>query len=145
MLKGIDPLLSPALLKVLCEMGHGDEIVVADGNFTAETLGHGKQLIRLPGIGLHRACQAVLSVLPLDAAVAQPVAYMKVSDMPAGYASALQQAVIGLLAEPTQCEPVERFAFYERVKQAYAIVQTGEMQPYANFIFKKGIIVEAQA
>ena len=150
MLKGIDPLLSPELLKVLCEMGHGDEVVVADANFTAETLGHGKQLIRLPGISLPRACQAVLSVFPLDAAIAQPVAYMKVCDTPAGYASALQQAVIGLLAatgsaDPAQCEAVERFAFYERVKHAYAIVQTGEMQPYANFIFKKGVIAEALA
>ena len=150
MLKGVDSLLSPELLKVLCEMGHGDEVVVADANFTAETLGHGKKLIRLPGISLHRACQAVLSVFPLDAAVTQPVAYMKVCDTPARYTSALQQSVIGLLAEtgsaaPAQCEAVERFAFYERVKNAYAIVQTGEMQPYANFIFKKGVIADALA
>jgi len=150
MLKWIDPLLSPELLKILCEMGHGDEIVVADANFTAETLGHGKQLIRLPGIGLHRACQALLSVFPLDAAVAQPVAYMKVCDTPAGYASVLQQSVLDLLAEtgsadPAQCEAVERFAFYDRVKKAYAIVQTGEMQPYANFTFKKGVIADALA
>lgn len=150
MLKGIDPLLSPTLLKVLCEMGHGDEIVVADANFTAETLGHGKHIIRLPGISLHRACQALLSVFPLDAAVAQPVMYMKVCDTPADYASALQKSVIGLLSEtgsagPAQCEAVERFAFYERVRQAYAIVQTGEMQPYANFIFKKGVIADALA
>lgn len=150
MLKGIDPLLSPELLKILCEMGHGDEIVVADANFTAETLAHGKQLIRLPGIGLHRACQALLSVFPLDAAVAQPVAYMKVCDTPAGYASVLQQSVLDLLAQtgsagPAQCEAVERFAFYDRVKQAYAVVQTGEMQPYANFTFKKGVIADALA
>lgn len=150
MLKGIDPLLSPTLLKVLCEMGHGDEIVVADANFTAETLGYGKHIIRLPGISLHRACQALLSVFPLDAAVTQPVTYMKVCDTPAEYTSVLQQSVIGLLAEtgsaePAQCEAVERFAFYDRVKQAYAIVQTGEMQPYANFIFKKGVIANALA
>lgn len=150
MLKGIDPLLSPELLKVLCEMGHGDEVLVADANFTAETLGHGKHIIRLPGIGLQRACQAVLSVFPLDAAVSQPVAYMKVSDTPPGYTSALQRSVIALLAEtgsaePAQCEAVERFAFYERVKKVYAIVQTGEMQPYANFIFKKGVIADALA
>jgi L-fucose mutarotase len=131
-------------------MGHGDEVVVADANFTAETLGPGKHIIRLPGISLHRACQALLSVFPLDASVAQPVAYMKVCDTPAGYASALQKSVIGLLAEtgsadPAQSEAVERFTFYERVKQAYAIVQTGEMQPYANFIFKKGVIADALA
>jgi len=148
MLKGIDPLLSPALLQVLAEMGHGDEIVIADANFTAATLGRGKVLIRLPGAGVPRTCEAVLSLLPLDAAVAQPVAYMQVSDTPAGYRSALQRRVISRLAEagwaaPEQCEAVERFAFYERVQRAHAIVQTGELQPYANFILKKGVIGEA--
>lgn len=145
MLKGIDPLLSPELLKILCEMGHGDEVAVVDANFTAESLGHGKPVVRLPGSDLYRACEAVLSVFPLDAAVMQPVGYMKVSDTPEGYTSTLQLSVIvlleqGGLAEPGQCEAIERFSFYERVKQAYAIVQTGEMQSYANFIFKKGVI-----
>lgn len=145
MLKGIDPLLSPELLKVLAEMGHGDEIALVDANFTAVTLGFGKPIIRLPGVGLQRACEAVLSVFPLDAAVDQPVAFMKVSDSAEGYVSALQRSLIARFsalgsAEERQCEAVERFAFYERVKQAYAIVQTGEMQPYANFIFKKGVI-----
>ena len=150
MLKGIDQLLSPDLLKVLCEMGHGDEIAVVDANFTAETLGAGKPIVRLPGIGLLRACEAVLSVFPLDTAVAQSVGYMKVSNTPEGYTSPLQLSVIELLEEidaarPEQCEEVERFRFYERVKQAYAIVQTGEMQTFANFIFKKGVIADALA
>lgn len=150
MLKGIDPLLSPELLKVLCEMGHGDEIVLVDANFTSESLGHGKPIIRLPGIDLYRACAALLSVFPLDAAVTQPVAYMKVSDTPEGYTSALQRSVIELLATTgsaaaEQCEAVERFSFYDRVEQSYAILQTGEMQPYANFLFKKGVIAEALA
>ncbi len=148
MLKGIDPLLTPELLRVLAEMGHGDEIVVADANFTATTLGRGKPLIRLPGADLQRACEAVLSLLPLDVAVAQPVAYMQVSDSADGYRSALQRRVIWRLGEagwatPSQCQGVERFAFYERVHGAHAIVQTGELQPYANFIFKKGVIGEA--
>lgn len=150
MLKGIDPLLSPELLKVLAEMGHGDEVVVVDANFTATTLGRGNPIIRLPGVGLRRACEAVLSVFPLDAAVAQPVAFMKVSDTPEGYTSALQRNLIEMFAvlgsaDAHQCEAVERFAFYERVKQAYAIVQTGEMQPYANFLFKKGVISDLLA
>ncbi len=150
MLKGIDPLLSPELLKVLAEMGHGDAIVVVDANFTATTLGRGKPLIRLPGIGLQRACEAVLSVFPLGTAAEQPVACMKVSDRPEGYISPLQRSVIELCAAlgsagAQHCEAVERFAFYERVKQAYAIVQTGEMQPYANFLFKKGVISDALA
>lgn len=150
MLKGIDHLLSPDLLKVLSEMGHGDEVVVVDANFTAETLGVGKPIVRLPGIGLLRACEAVLSVFPLDTAVSESVAYMKVSGTPEGYTSPLQLSVIELLEEigsarPEQCEEVERFKFYERVKQAYAIVQTGEMQPFANFIFKKGVIADGLA
>ena len=75
MLKGIDPLLTPELLKVLAEMGHGDEIVIADANFTAATLGRGKTLIQAPGIGVLRMCEAVLSLLPLDAAVARAAAF----------------------------------------------------------------------
>lgn len=142
MLKGIDAVLTPELLKVLCEMGHGDEIAVVDANFTAASLGRGKPLIRLAGVDLHRACTAVLSVFPLDQSVARPVAYMKVEDTPDGHTSAAQRAVIAL-AGAARCTPVERFPFYERVSQAYAIVQTGEAQPYANFIFKKGVISAA--
>ena len=150
MLKGIDPALTPELLKVLCEMGHGDEIVVVDANFTAASLGRGKPVIRMPGIDLRRACEAELSVLPLDQSVEQPVAYMKVENTPDGYASAVQRSVIALAGElasaaPGQCAAVERFAFYDRVGGAYAIVQTGEVQPYANFIFKKGVIGAALA
>jgi L-fucose mutarotase len=141
MLKGIDPLLTPELLKVLAEMGHGDAIAVVDANFTATTLGRGKPLVRLAGAGLQRACAAVLAVFPLGTAAEQPVAFMKVGDTPDGYVSPLQRAVMAL-CEPGEGEAVERFAFYERVKQAYAIVQTGEMQPYANFIFKKGVIAD---
>ncbi|KAF3996976.1 RbsD/FucU family protein [Glaciimonas immobilis] len=145
MLKGIDTLLSPELLKILCEMGHGDELAVVDANFTSESLGRGKPIVRLPGSDLYRACEAVLSVFPLDAAVEYPVGYMQVSDAPAGYTSTVQLSVVVFLqttglAQPEQCEAIERFKFYERVKQAYAIVQTGEMQSYANFIFKKGVI-----
>ncbi len=150
MLKGIDPLLTPELLKLLAEMGHGDEIVIADANFTATTLAAGKPVVHLPGVGVQRTCEAVLSVLPLDEGVAQPVAYMQVSDTPEGYRSALQRRVIGRLAEAgwardSQCEAMERFSFYERVKRAHAIVLTGELQPYANFLLKKGVIGEALA
>lgn len=150
MLKGIDPLLSPELLKILCEMGHGEEIVLVDANFTSQSLGRGKPLVRLPGVGLARASAALLSVFPLDDKVAQPVAYMKVCGTPDGYASAVQRELLALIeaggsATPAQCEATERFAFYERVKGAYAIVQTGEMQPYANFLFKKGVISEPLA
>ncbi|MEC5162803.1 L-fucose mutarotase [Janthinobacterium sp. CG_23.3] len=145
MLKGIDPLLSPELLKILCEMGHGDEVVLVDANFTGQTLGAGKPLVRLPGVDLARACAAVLSVLPLDDKVRQPVAFMKVCETADGYLSGLQRDLLAQFADsgaaqPAQCEALERFAFYARVKGAYAIVQTGEMQPYANFLFKKGVL-----
>jgi L-fucose mutarotase len=148
MLKGIDPLLTPELLKVLAEMGHGDEIVIADANFTAATLGRGKAVIHLPGVGVERVSEAVLSLLPLDAAVAQPVACMQVCGMPDGWRSALQRRLLARLAEqgwarPEQVQAVERFAFYDRVLKAHAIVLTGEPQPYANFVFKKGVIGEA--
>ena len=147
MLKGIDPLLTPDLLKLLCEMGHGDEIVLADANFTAESLSGGRPVLRLAGAGMQAACRAVLSVFPLDSYVAQPVAYMKVGDTAEGYLSELQRSVVSRMeqdgaARPAQCEAMERFAFYDRARRAYAIVQTGEMQAYANFIFKKGVIAE---
>ena len=147
MLKGIDPLLSPDLLKLLCEMGHGDEIVLADANFTSGSLGRGKTVLRLPGIGMRRACAAVLSVLPLDDFVPQPIAYMQVGGTPAGYRSQLQREVIADMsasgsASGDQCEALERFAFYDRVGRAYAIVQTGELQAWANFVLKKGVIAE---
>jgi L-fucose mutarotase len=141
MLKNIDPVLTPALLKLLCEMGHGDEVVLADANFTAESLAGGQPVLRLPGIGMARACAAVLSVLPLDDAVPRPVAYMQVSGTADGYRSALQREILDPLG--AQCEAIERFAFYDRVRGAYAIVQTGEMQPFANILFKKGVIADA--
>ena len=91
--------------------------------------------------------KAVLSLLPLDAAVTQPVAYMKVCDTPEGYRSAQQREVMVALeadghVQPGQCAPMERFAFYDRVKNAFAIVHTGELQPYANVILKKGVLGE---
>ncbi|MGY0194676.1 RbsD/FucU family protein [Leptothrix sp. BB-4] len=153
MLKGIDPLISPDLLKVLADMGHGNEIVVADANFTAASLsigpdGERKPVIHLPGAGILRTVQAITSLLPLDAAVEQPVAYMHVSGQPEGYRSRLQRDIIGWLneaghARPEQCQAIERFAFYDRVRTAYAIVLTSDLQPYGNFILKKGVIGEA--
>lgn len=146
MLKGIDPVLSPDLLKLLAEMGHDEALVLADANFTAMSLGSGKPVLRLPGVGMVRALQAVTSLLPLADDVPQPVAYMQVSGTPDGYRSALQREAIGLLASaglpPERVEAVERFAFYDRVRQAYAIVVTGELQPFGNFILRKGVIGE---
>ena len=148
MLKNIDPLLTPELLKVLCEMGHGDELVLADANFTAESLGRGRLVLRLPGADMKRACAAVLSVFPLDESVAWPAGYMQVGGAPESYRSALQRSVIeGAASVDPACdsskwEALERFSFYERAARAYAIVQTGEMQAWANFVFKKGVIAD---
>jgi L-fucose mutarotase len=147
MLKGIDPLLSPELLKLLAEMGHDDALVLADANFTAMSLGAGKPVLRLPGVGMARTVQAVASVLPLAADVPQPVAYMQVCGSAPGYRSALQRETLAVLAQEGlaegQAEALERYAFYERVKSAYAIVVTGECQPWANFILRKGVVGEA--
>jgi L-fucose mutarotase len=153
LLKHIDPLLSPELLKILAEMGHEDAIVLADANFTAMRYRDSttsQTVVRLPGVGLARAAQAVLSVLPLGIAAEMPVAYMQVTEAPAGQASKVQQEVINLVQADAahadiKAQAVERFAFYERAKLAYVIVQTGEQQPYANFIFKKGVITRAQS
>lgn len=144
MLKGIDPLLSPDLLKLLAEMGHDDAIVLADANFTAMSLGVGKPVLRLPGVGMARAVQAVASVLPLADDVPCPVAFMQVGGTEPPYLSGLQRDTLAVLegfgVSVAQLEPIERYAFYERVKTAYAIVVTGELQPWGNFILRKGVI-----
>jgi L-fucose mutarotase len=145
MLKGIDPILSPELLMHLSAMGHGEWVAVVDANFTANYLSQGKPLVRLPGISLERACQAVLSVFPLDEFVTQPAAYMHVCDAPANHRTDAQKAVVKLLAKEgmpiKRIEAVERFAFYERVKAASLIVQCGEGTAYGNAMFAKGVIL----
>ena len=146
MLKGIDPVLTPELVRVMMEMGHDDAIVLADANFTAVRYANGKPIIRLPGIGMARAVAAVTSVLPLVADEVHPVGFMQVSHKPADYRSELQREVLATL-EPTflngqSAEPIERYAFYERTKSAFAIILTGEMQPFGNFLLRKGVIGE---
>lgn len=144
MLKGIDPILSPELLKVLAEMGHDDAIVLADANFTAMSLGAGKPVLRLPGVGMVRALQAVTSVLPLAEDVPAPVAFMQVGGTEAPYRSAMQREATAMFEASglpaSRMEPVERFAFYDRVRQAYVIVVTGELEPWGNFLLRKGVL-----
>ncbi len=146
MLKGINPLITPDLLKLLMEMGHDDSLVLADANFTALSLGAGKPVLRLPGASMFQTVKAIDPLLPLAADVEHPIAFMQVSDTIAPYRSALQREVLGLLETsllPDQkAEPLERYAFYERVRGAYAIVLTGELQPFGNFILRKGVIGE---
>ncbi|MGG1311713.1 MULTISPECIES: L-fucose mutarotase [Cohnella] len=141
MLYGISPLISPELLKVLMEMGHGDEIVLADGNFPAAS--HAARLVRCDGHKIPELLDAILKLFPLDTYVERPAAVMQVvpgdtaqTPIWEEYRAIIQQRTG--IAEPF--EEVERFAFYERAKKAYAIVATGESALYANLILKKGVI-----
>lgn len=138
MLKSINPLLTGELLSILADMGHGDELVIVDANFPADAMA--QRLVRLPGISATNALEAVLSVLPLDDFVDLPAAAMDApGERPPIYPefeALLEKAegrAIGL-------DPVERFAFYERAKGAYAIIATGERRLYANIILKKGVL-----
>jgi len=110
------------------------------------SLGAGKPVLRLPGTSMVRVVRAIDSVLPLAADVSHPIAFMQVSDTAAPYRSALQREVLGLLAGSLlahqQAESIERNAFYARVQRACAIVVTGELQPFGNFILRKGVIGE---
>lgn len=141
MLKNIPNILSPELLKTLMEMGHGDELVIADGNFPAATMA--KRLIRLDGHGVPEILEAILKLFPLDT----------YSDKPVG----LMEVVPGDKVEPTiwndyeniikeSGEPfdsfgfIERFNFYDRAKKAFAVVATSESALYANIILKKGVV-----
>ena len=149
MLKGIDPLLTPDLLKHLCAMGHGEWVAVVDANFTADWLADGKPVIRLPGHSLPRVARAVLSVFPLATDVGQPAGYMKHAELAPGQTTAAQQAFIEAAGAegvaPAQVEAIERFAFYERVKAASLIVQSGEATAYGNAILCKGVILPTSA
>ena len=141
MLIGIPSIVSPELLKVLAEMGHGDEIVLADGNFPAAS--HAQRLIRCDGHGVPALLDAVLQLIPLDAYVDKPAALMQVVpgdpvETPIWSQYAQITAKRTGLADPF--EQVDRFAFYERAKQAYAIVATSESALYANLILKKGVV-----
>jgi L-fucose mutarotase len=149
MLKGINPLLTPDLLKVLASMGHGDEIVIADANFTARALAQrvngSVPVLHCPGVDVLAMAQAVLSLLPLANDVDQPVGFMQVEHTAGDYRSAQQRAVLAMLAalghaQPAQCAAIERYAFYDRVREVQAIVLTGERQPYANLLLRKGVI-----
>jgi L-fucose mutarotase len=141
MLKGLDPLLSPDLLYVLAQMGHGDQIALVDSNFPAVSTA--RRLIRLDGCDLPTAARAVLSVLPLDSFVERPIAAMDVVDQP-GVVPQVQQDVfaVAYTAEGREVpvERLERFAFYARAREAFAVVATSEARPYGCILLTKGVI-----
>ncbi len=144
MLRGIPRCLSPALLKALCEMGHGDELVIADGNFPSESVGKNAVVVRADGHGAAEILDAVLSLMPLDAYVACPAALMAVMPGDATPTPPIWETYRTVLKkwEPEHggVEEMERFAFYERAKKAYLVIATGETEIYANILLKKGVV-----
>lgn len=141
MLKGIDPLLSGDLLKILDDMGHGDQLLLVDRNYPAAA--SGKPVIRLGDVGVLRTAKAILSVYPLDSFIDHPLERMEVEDDPVK-TTALQDDLLQLAKESENRDleygVIPRLNFYERAKNAYAVVHTLEDQPYGCFILHKGVI-----
>ena len=142
MLKGIPSILSPELLKILMEMGHGDTIVLGDGNFPAASIAKNSQLVRLDGHGVPEVLDAILQLFPLDPYVEAPVSLMEVvPGDPVETPIWDEYARIVEKHEPaTKIGHIERFQFYEVAKKAYAVVATGETALYANIILQKGVV-----
>ncbi len=141
MLKGISPLLQPELLKVLAEMGHGDEIVIGDANFPAASMG--KRCVRCDGHKVTELLDAILQLFPLDTFVEAPVTLMEVVPGTAPDEPPIWNEFRKVIDKHEPGKKIgfeERFAFYERSKQAFATIQTGETALYACVILKKGVI-----
>lgn len=142
MLKHIPNILCPDLLKILMEMGHGDELVIADGNFPSASIA--QRLIRLDGHGIPKILEAILTVFPLDTYVKLPAGLMAVTPgdtvKPVIW-NEYKKIILGSKEPFTDFEYIERFAFYERARKAYAVIATGESALYANIILKKGVVV----
>ena len=144
MLKGIPQILSPELLKVLCEMGHSDCLVLADGNFPAESMGKDAVVVRCDGHGVPELLDAILELFPLDTYVEHPVNLMEV--MPGDTVETpiwdIYKEIVAKHDERgASCVGnIERFAFYEEAKKAYAIIANGEKAVYANVMLQKGVV-----
>ena len=140
MLKGISPVVSPDLLKLLCEMGHGDEIVLADSNFPG--VGIAKRLVRADGLSITTILEGILPLFVLDS-YADPLIMMQVvagDRLDPAVEADYMQAVRRHQPEAAAPVRIERTAFYERARQAFAVVMTGELRIYGNLILKKGVI-----
>ena len=142
MLKNVPKIVSPDLIKTLCEMGHGDEIVIADGNFPVETFG--KRVIRADGIGGTAMLEAVLSLIPLDTYSNPNIILMQLMECDQGKINPVIWKEYEKIGEKhdknVKIGHIDRFAFYERAKTAFAVIATGEEAVYANIILKKGVI-----
>jgi L-fucose mutarotase len=140
MLKGIPSILSPELLKILMEMGHGDELVIADGNFPAAAIA--QRLVRSDGNMVPELLEAIMKFFPLDKYVPKPVALMALVPGET-YRPEIWETYRAICKKQeyfTDFESVERFEFYERAKKAYAVIATSETALYANIILKKGVM-----
>ena len=145
MLQGISKLLTGDLLKALCDMGHGDELVIADANFPGERVA--RRLIRLPGISGTELLRAIAPLIPLDAYSPAPALVMQLTDsdrakgMPDPAIWGEYEAILREhYGEDTRVDTIERQAFYERAKTAYLVIQTGEECIYGNLLLAKGVI-----
>ena len=146
MLKGIPQILSPELLKVLCEMGHSDRLVISDGNFPAESIGKDAIVIRCDGHGVPEILDAILQVFPLDTYVEKPANLMQVMDGD-DVETPIWDTYKEIIAKHDErggdaVGNIERFAFYDEAKTAYAIIATSEKALYANIMLQKGVVVE---
>lgn len=146
MLKGLDPVLSADLLWLLAAMGHGDDLALVDANHPAETIARATtsgRLVRLPGLTMQRAAKAILSVLPIDDFEPEPVRRMLVVDEPAQIPPvqiAVQEELDSAAGRPMPLVGIERYAFYEAARAAFAVVQVGDPRPYGCFLLRKGVI-----
>lgn len=143
MLKNIDPLLNADLLHVLAAMGHGDDLALVDRNFPA--VANARRLIRLDGTDIVTAGRAILSVYPLDSFVDHPVMRMQMVGKPDEIPPVQQDFQKIVDAAERRSWPmgsIERFAFYEATRQAFAVVATGENRPYGCFLLRKGVIFD---
>ncbi len=142
MLKGISKIVSPELVKVLCEMGHGDEIVIADGNFPSENFG--QRVIRADGISGTAMLDACLQLIPLDTYSDPNFILMQLMDCDKGKINPVIWEEYKAVAEKHDANVrvgnIDRFEFYKRAQKAYAVIATGEAAVYANVILKKGVI-----
>ena len=144
MLKGINPLLNADVLHVLRAMGHGDDLIIADTNFPSDSVARQTVYGRLLRIDAPAAdvVQAVLYVMPIDTFVDDAAARMEVVDEPETILPVMEevQSQVAAMGGPNPMLPIERFSFYDRAKQAYAVIQTGERRFYGCFAFRKGVI-----
>jgi L-fucose mutarotase len=146
MLKNIDPLLNADVLYALRAMGHGDALILCDANFPADSVARQTalgRLLRIDGVDAARAAQAILSVFPLDTFVEHAAQRMEVVDQPdeiPAVQAEVQREIDRALGRSSPMGSIERFAFYERARQSYCVITTGERRFYGCFVLQKGVI-----